>query len=217
MSLALFDLDNTLIAGDSTQSFSEFLASSEIVTPPDFLEKNHAFMADYDEGQLDLAAYMRYTLSPLTGLTPPQTQALISRFLDDVLPTMLLPKAQALLNKHREAGDTLVIISATGSHLVHPISERLCVDHAIAVDVEINEGQITGEIEGVPAFREGKVTRVKEWASQQGFDYQQAVFYSDSRNDLPLLEAVIKPIAVNPDPALEQVAKDKGWEILSLR
>jgi HAD superfamily hydrolase (TIGR01490 family) len=206
-----------LIAGDSTQSFSEFLANCEIHTPPDFLHKNQAFMDDYDAGKLDLAAYMRYTLSPITGLPAEQAQALISRFLDNVLPTMILPKAQALLEEHRQAGDELVIISATGSHLVHPISQRLGVQHAIAVDVEMIDGQITGEIQGVPAFREGKVIRVEQWANQNGLDYQQAVFYSDSRNDLPLLEAVIKPVAVNPDPVLTQIARDRGWQILSLR
>jgi len=217
MSLALFDLDNTLIAGDSSQSFSEFLAASELATPENFLAINADYMADYDAGNLDLAAYMRYTLSPLVNLGSVQVRQVINDFLDQILPSLMLPKALDLLEAHRAKGEELVIVSATGTHLVEPIAERLKVPHVLAVNVEVKDGFITGEIEGTPAFREGKVDRVQEWAAREGHKIEQASFYSDSLNDLPLLKAVKRPVAVDPDPILEKVAREHNWEILSLR
>lgn len=217
MSLALFDLDNTLVAGDTAQAFSEFLIRSEAPTPPDFLERNHAFMADYEAGRLDLRAYMRCTLSPLMGLSPTQVRALILRYLDEVVSHMILPAAVALIEQHRQAGDTLAIVSATGSHLVEPIATRLGVAHALAVDIARQDGVITGDFVGIPTFREGKVHRVAVWAEDQGIDFTQACFYSDSHNDLPLLEQVRTPVAVDPDPALRRIAEARGWRILSLR
>ncbi|WP_250658191.1 HAD family hydrolase [Alkalimarinus coralli] len=217
MSLALFDLDNTLISGDSSQSFSEYLANSELRTPEDFLTVNEAYMADYDSGNLDLSAYMRYTLSPLINLGKMQVRELINDFLDQILPSLLLPKAFDLLESHRAKGEELVIVSATGTHLVEPIAERLNVDHVLAVNVEVKDGFITGEIEGTPTFREGKVERAQEWAAKRGHNIEQASFYSDSLNDLPLLKAVNRPVAVDPDPVLERIAREQTWEIISLR
>lgn len=217
MSLALFDLDNTLIAGDSAQLFSEYLAQSHLPTPDNFLDVNAVFMADYDVGQLDLPAYMRYTLSPLSQLNPEELRNLVNSFLDKTMPGILLPKAHELVSKHRNAGDDLVIVSATGSHLVYPIAERLNIPHALAVDVEVKNDFLTGEISGIPTFREGKVTRVQQWAKSQAHEIKHATFYSDSLNDLPLLEMVKRPIAVDPDPVLEEMAVQKNWEIISLR
>ncbi len=217
MSLALFDLDNTLIAGDCAQSFSEFMAASKLPTPDDFIETNHQFMADYDAGRLDLDAYMRYTLSPLVSLSWTDVQELVAEFIDTQLPPMLLPKACALLEQHRDAGDEIAIVSASGNHLVSPISSLLGIQHSLAVDLELNEGRVTGNIQGIPTFREGKVARVQEWASERDLDVSRAAFYSDSLNDLPLLEVVAKPVAVDPDSELEAVAKERGWTILSLR
>ena len=217
MALALFDLDNTLILGDSAQAFSEYMAASDIVTPDNFLQANQIYMHDYDAGRLVLNDYMKYTLSPLTVLTPAQANTLINQFVEDILPKMLLPKALQLIDEHRHAGDEIVIISATGSHLVFPIARRLGVEHALAVDIETIDGYITGEITGIPTFREGKVLRAQAWAKTRNFEVSEAVFYSDSHNDLPLLEAVQRPVAVDPDPQLQQEAKQRGWEIISLR
>ncbi|WP_020408532.1 HAD family hydrolase [Hahella ganghwensis] len=217
MSLALFDLDNTLINGDSAQAFSEFLAASDITTPANFLDTNHAYMEDYEAGRLDLGAYMKYTLSPLSTLKPEQTHRVIELFVNEVIESMILPKAQQLLEDHKKAGDELVIISATGSHLVHPIARRFGVVHSLAVDIEFVDGYITGEIIGIPTFRNGKVERIAEWSEQRGISYSNATFYSDSHNDLPLLEAVSRPVAVDPDPVLKNIAGERGWETISLR
>lgn len=217
MGLAFFDLDNTLIAGDSAQAFAEFLAASEVPTPADFLAVNHAFMDDYEAGRLNLRAYMQYTLAPLIGLQPERADDLVQRFLDEVLSARILPAALELLGRHRACGDQLVIVSATGSHLVEPIARRLSVPHVLAVDVERVEGIITGEFTGVATFREGKVTRAQAWAQYHAVDFRVAHFYSDSHNDLPLLEAVHHPVAVDPDPHLRRIAGERGWPVISLR
>ncbi|BFM48978.1 HAD family hydrolase [Marinomonas sp. THO17] len=218
MALAFFDLDNTLVAGDTAQAFSEYIDNDpSIPTPEDFLQKNHSYMEEYDAGTLDLADYMRYTLSPLMSLSASQVQELIQRFIDAVIVKMALPKANALIQKHLSDQDQVIIISATGMHLVAPIANYLGVSHALGVDIEIQQGQITGEVVGTPTFREGKVTRALAWADQHGYDMKDAYFYSDSHNDLPLLEKVTYPVAVDPDPTLEKIATQKGWSILSLR
>ncbi|AEF53969.1 HAD family hydrolase [Marinomonas posidonica] len=218
MALAFFDLDNTLVAGDTAQAFSEYIAAhDELSTPDDFLPKNLAYMEEYDAGTLDLATYMRYTLSPLCHLTSDQVEALIRNFIQDVIIKMALPKARILLQKHHDAGDQVIIISATGIHLVAPIADYLGVKHALGVDIDILDGKITGELIGVPTFREGKVARALTWAEQHGESMVGSYFYSDSHNDLPLLEKVSHPIAVDPDPILEKIAQQRQWNILSLR
>jgi HAD superfamily hydrolase (TIGR01490 family) len=176
MGLAFFDLDNTLIAGDSAQAFSEFIATSEVPTPADFLAVNQSFMDDYDAGRLNLHAYMRYTLAPLIGLRPKMVEELVQRFLDEVLNDRILPAARELLDHHRACGDELVIVSATGSHLVEPIAGRLAVPHVLAVDVERVEGLITGNMTGIPTFREGKVTRVQALVTASRSRFSQRTF-----------------------------------------
>ncbi|WP_409419798.1 HAD family hydrolase [Marinomonas sp. RS-M-Aa-14] len=217
MALAFFDLDNTLVAGDTAQAFAEYMAANELPTPSDFLAVNHAYMADYDAGNLNLADYMRYTLSPLFGLNAETIAAFIERFIQDVVVSMTLPKAQALIQQHQDAGDEVVIISATGIHLVAPIARYLGVKHALGVDIEIKNGHITGELTGVPTFREGKVTRALQWAQEQGYEMTDTYFYSDSHNDIPLLEKALYPVAVDPDPILAATAQAKNWPIISLR
>ncbi|ADZ89636.1 HAD family hydrolase [Marinomonas mediterranea] len=217
MALAFFDLDNTLVAGDTAQAFSEYIVESDAPTPEDFLQINHAYMDDYDNGTLDLAQYMRYTLAPLTQLSEADVNNLIQRFIEDVVADMTLDKAKALLERHKQEGDEVVIISATGTHLVAPIAKYLGVEHALGVDIEYRDGIITGEIVGTPTFREGKVTRAIQWANEHGYEMKETYFYSDSHNDLPLLENALYPIAVDPDPILTETAKQKGWEIISLR
>lgn len=217
MALAFFDLDNTLVNGDSAQAFSEYMAASDLPTPADFIPTNHKFMADYDAGTLDLEAYMHYTLSPLFHLTEAQANDYIEAFIADVITTMTLPKAHAVLEKHRQAGDELIIISATGSHLVKPIAKFLGVEHALGVDIERKDGYITGKLTGTPTFREGKVIRAMQWVEEQGHKMDECYFYSDSHNDLPLLEKALYPIAVDPDPTLKTIATQRGWQVISLR
>lgn len=217
MAIAFFDLDNTLVNGDTAQAFSEFLVTSSLPTSADFLAMNHAYMYDYDAGKLNLAEYMRYTLSPLKFQAKEQIDLVIQTFIAQKVSKMALPKANALLAEHQQQGDTLVIISATGSHLVKPIAQFLGVEHALGVDVERENGEITGEIVGVPSFREGKVQRALEWSQAHGVSMEGCYFYSDSHNDLPLLEKANYPIAVDADPILRKVAEQRDWPLISLR
>ena len=217
MALAFFDLDNTLVAGDTAQAFSEYMVASALPTPDDFLTVNLAYMEDYDAGTLKLDEYMHYTLSPLFTLDETQCAAFIDEFINKVVKGMTLPKAFDLLEQHKKAGDELIIISATGTHLVAPIAAYLGVKHALGVDIEYKEGFITGKLVGTPTFREGKVIRAQQWAKANGHTMDDTYFYSDSHNDLPLLEKARFPIAVDPDQILEKTANERSWKVISLR
>lgn len=217
MALAFFDLDNTLVEGDTAQAFSEYMAASTLQTADDFLTVNEKYMQQYDEGTLDLAKYMHYTLAPLFELDEVQIEDLISDFINKVISQMIPPNTIRLLAKHKEAGDDIVIISATGIHLVEPIANYLGVENALGVNIEIIDGHITGKLVGVPTFREGKVIHAEQWAKDHGYKLDETYFYSDSHNDLPLLEKVRYPIVVGPDPILEKIAKERDWPIMALR
>lgn len=217
MALAFFDLDNTLVEGDTAQAFSEYMAASTLQTADDFLIVNEKYMQQYDEGTLDLAKYMHYTLAPLFELNEVQIASLISDFINRVISQMIPPNTIRLLAKHKEAGDDIVIISATGIHLVKPIANYLGVENALGVNIEIIDGHITGKLVGVPTFREGKVIHAEQWAKDHGYKLDETYFYSDSHNDLPLLEKVRYPIVVGPDPILEKIAKERDWPILAIR
>ncbi|WP_421854988.1 HAD family hydrolase [Marinomonas sp.] len=217
MALAFFDLDNTLVAGDTAQAFSEYMVASELPTPDDFLTVNLAYMEDYDAGTLKLDDYMRYTLSPLFNLDETQRAVFISEFIHNIVKDMALPKAIELLEQHKKAGDELIIISATGTHLVAPIAAYLGVKYALGVDIEYKDGFITGKLVGTPTFREGKVIRAEQWAKENGHTMEETYFYSDSHNDLPLLEKARFPIAVDPDQILEKTANERNWKVISLR
>ena len=217
MALAFFDLDNTLVAGDTAQAFSEYMVASALPTPDDFLAVNLAYMEDYDAGTLKLDDYMHYTLSPLFTLDETQRAEFIDGFINKIVKDMALPKAFELLEQHKKAGDELIIISATGTHLVAPIAAYLGVEHALGVDIEYKEGFITGKLVGTPTFREGKVVRAEQWAKENGHTMDDTYFYSDSHNDLPLLEKARFPIAVDPDRILEKTANERSWKVMSLR
>lgn len=217
MALAFFDLDNTLVAGDTAQAFAEYINASDLPTPHNFLTVNLAYMDDYDAGTLKLDDYMHYTLSPLFDLDETQRSVFIHEFVQSIVKDMALPKAFELLEQHKNAGDELIIISATGSHLVAPIAAYLGVKHALGVDVKYLDGRITGKLVGTPTFREGKVIRAEQWAEENGHTMDDIYFYSDSHNDLPLLEKARFPIAVDPDPILEKTAIERGWKVISLR
>ncbi|WP_235041833.1 HAD family hydrolase [Vreelandella profundi] len=217
MSLAIFDLDNTLLSTDSDHAWGEFLLEQGVVDPIAYREANERFMADYNAGKLDMAAFLEVALKPLADNLPEQLAAWHQQFMASKIEPHILPKAEELLARHRTQGDTLLIITATNRFITAPIAERLGVDNLIAVNPEVKEGRYTGRVSGIPSFREGKVTRLNQWLEQQDLSMDGAWFYSDSHNDLPLLEKVDHPVAVDPDDTLRQVAEERQWRIMSLR
>lgn len=217
MTLAIFDLDNTLIAGDSDHRWGEYLCERGLVDPALHKLGNDRFYADYKRGSLDVDAYLRFALGPIAGMTEAQVAALQQAFVRDCIESLLLDKAFALLEKHRQQGHTLLIITATNTVVTRPIATRLGVEHLIGSDAEIVAGCYTGNPTGVPAYREGKVSRLADWLKSRTEDLSGAWFYSDSHNDLPLLSQVDHPVAVDPDPTLAAHAANRGWPLLSLR
>lgn len=217
MSLAIFDLDNTLISIDSDHAWGEFLLEQGAVDPVAYREANDRFMADYQAGTLDMAEFLGVALKPLADNTPEQLAAWHQQFMASKIEPHILPKGEELLARHRTSGDTLLIITATNRFITAPIAARLGVDHLIAVEPERIDGRYTGRVEGVPSYREGKVTRLRQWLAEQEVTMEGAWFYSDSHNDLPLLEEVDHPVAVDPDETLREVAETHGWRIMSLR
>jgi len=217
VSLAIFDLDNTLLSIDSDHAWGEFLLEQGVVDPIAYREANERFMADYNAGTLDMAAFLEMALKPLADNTPEQLSAWHQQFMVSKIEPSILPKAEELLARHRTKGDTLLIITATNRFITAPIAERLGVDHLIAVNPEVANGRYTGRVSGIPSYREGKVTRLNQWLEQQDISMDGAWFYSDSHNDLPLLEQVDHPVAVDPDDTLRKVAEERQWRIMSLR
>ena len=217
MSLAIFDLDNTLLSIDSDHAWGEFLLEQGAVDPIAYREANERFMADYNAGTLDMAAFLEMALKPLADNTPEQLAAWHQQFMASKIEPNILPKAEELLARHRTKGDTLLIVTATNLFITAPIAERLGVDHLIAVEPERIDGRYTGRVSGTPSYREGKVTRLEQWLHDQDLTMEGAWFYSDSHNDLPLLEIVEHPVAVDPDDTLRKVAKERQWRIMSLR
>nr|WP_276322304.1 HAD-IB family hydrolase [Halomonas neptunia] len=215
--MAIFDLDNTLLSIDSDHAWGEFLLEQGVVDPIAYREANERFMADYNAGTLDMAAFLEMALKPLADNTPEQLSAWHQQFMASKIEPSILPKAEELLARHRTKGDTLLIITATNRFITAPIAERLGVDHLIAVNPEVANGRYTGRVSGIPSYREGKVTRLNQWLEQQDISMDGAWFYSDSHNDLPLLEQVDHPVAVDPDETLRKVAEERHWRIMSLR
>jgi len=217
VSLAIFDLDNTLLSIDSDHAWGEFLLEQGAVDPVAYREANERFMADYNAGTLDMAAFLEMALKPLAENTPEQLAAWHQQFMASKIEPHILPKAEELLARHRTKGDTMLIITATNRFITGPIAERLGVDNLIAVEPEMVDGRYTGRVDGVPSYREGKVIRLQAWLEAQDLTMDGAWFYSDSHNDLPLLEKVDHPVAVDPDDTLRKVAEERNWRIMSLR
>ena len=217
MALAIFDLDNTLIAGDSDHSWGEFLVSEQLVDAQQFKKTNDQFYADYVAGSLDIFAYLEFSLQPLTKMSMTELTELHKRFMQQVIAPMQLAKARALLQQHRDAGDRLLIITSTNRFIVEPICHSLGVTEILATDAQIVDGRYSGKVEGVPTYKEGKVVRLNAWLKEQGETLKGSLFYSDSINDLPLLLEVDRAVAVDPCPALQAIAEEKHWQIISLR
>lgn len=215
--LALFDLDNTLLAGDSDHAWGEFIADSGVVDADDYRRRNDAFYDDYCRGELDAIAYHRFVLTPLAGREPAEITRWHAQFMQERVLPMILPKAQALLAEHRQAGDKLVIITATNDFITKDIAKYLGVDTLIATRAEQVDGRYTGNIIGTPCYREGKITHLNTWMSANGHSLAGSIFYSDSHNDIPLLSAASTAVAVDPDDRLRAHAIQQGWKVISLR
>ena len=217
MRLALFDLDNTLLAGDSDHSWGEFLCETGRVDAVEYRARNDAFYADYCAGKLDVVAYQSFTQAILARTEAAELARWQAEFMRDVIEPIILAKGEALLREHREAGDKLVIITATNRFVTAPIAARLGVDTLLATECEMADGRYTGRTTDIPCYQAGKVTRLQRWLTENARNLDDSTFYSDSRNDLPLLEQVSHPVAVDPDDSLRATATERGWPVISLR
>ncbi len=217
MALAIFDLDNTLIAGDSDHLWGEFLCDRGVVDAEHFRTTNQAFYEDYQRGELDIAAYAAFALGPLAGKTPESVVGLQQDFMASCIEALMLPAAEALIEQHRDRGDRLLIITATNEFVTRPIGERLGIEELLGCAVEMSDGRFTGRATGTLTYREGKVARLREWLEDEEEELAGATFYSDSHNDLPLLEIVDYPVLVDPDEKLAAVGRERDWPRLSLR
>lgn len=217
MSLAIFDLDHTLLDGDSDHAWGEFLVRHQIVEPEYYRRHNDEFYELYKQGRLDIMEYLAFALEPLTRFTVEELDLLHRQFMQEFVAPMRLPKADELLRKHREQGDFLLIITATNRFVTAPIARALGVDDLLATDPERVGNRYTGRVKGTPCYREGKVERLRQWLDETEHSLDDSYFYSDSINDLPLLEVVTHPFVVDGDERLQAEARQRNWPLLSLR
>ena len=217
--ITLFDLDHTLLPIDSDYAWGEFTQAIGWTDPVVFHDRNNEFYEHYKAGTLDVHEYVRFATDALRRRGPAEAAAAHARFMDEVIAPAIRDEALALVRRHQSAGDEVVIVTATNEFVTAPIARAFGVQELIAVELERGpDGWITGEIRGVPSMREGKVERVAQWLAARGLGWAdvEATFYSDSMNDLPLLEAVDHPVATNPDDRLREIAAHRGWRILDL-
>ena len=217
MGLALFDLDNTLIAGDSDYLWGCFLVEQGIVDGAEYEQANQRFYDQYKVGELDIHEFLAFQLRPLAAHPLETLQAWRMQYIRDKIEPILLPKARLLVERHRQQGDTLVIITATNRFITEPIAAQYGIDHLLATEPELREGHYTGLVTGTPCFQEGKVTVLRQWLTAHQTSLNDSWFYSDSHNDLPLLSQVTRPTAVDPDEILGAHAEQHGWPVISLR
>ena len=218
--LALFDLDNTLLAGDSDYNWSLFLISEGLLDAKTHHDRNEQFYLDYKNGTLDIIAFLKFQLQPLSQHKRVFLDALHVKYMRTIIRPMMTVKAQALVNKHKAANDLCIVITATNSFLTKPIATAFGIEHLIGTEPETLDNEFTGAVSGVPSFQQGKVTRINEWlkmCGQQLNDFEKSYFYSDSHNDLPLMKLVTDPVAVDADETLSLYAKANNWQQISLR
>ncbi|ULQ45225.1 HAD-IB family hydrolase [Flagellatimonas centrodinii] len=217
MRLAIFDLDHTLLAGDSDLLWGQYLCRLGVVDPAYYAAENLRFYQAYQAGTLDIHAFAAFSLKPLTEHPRAQLEAWRADFMQTVVEPIICPGADPLIARHRAEGAVTLIMTATNRFITEPIAARLGVDHLIATDPEEIDGRFTGRIAGTPNFQHGKVTRLAAWRQTQAEAADHVTFYSDSRNDLPLLEVADQAVAVDPDEVLRAEAEGRGWPIISLR
>ncbi|WP_417499862.1 HAD family hydrolase [Methylophaga sp.] len=217
MALAIFDLDNTLLAGDSDYLWGRYLCENNIVDEKAYRASNDHFLQEYINGSLDIYAFLEFVFTPYANHSMSELEAWRAAYLEEKIKPIILPAGIELIEMHRAKGDTLLIITATNSFLTQPIAELLGIEYLIGTVPEMIDGAFTGKVSGTPSFQRGKVERLKRWLNHRDETMENSTFYSDSHNDIPLLELVDTPVAVDPDEKLEAFAKEKGWKILSLR
>ncbi len=220
MRLALFDLDNTLLSGDSDYEWGQFLVDHGVLDRASYEAQNRTYYGQYVAGSLDIHEYLGFALRPLAAHAPEDLRRWHAEFMRLRILPMIHPPARALVRRHLGAGELCAIITATNSFVTAPIAETFGVKHLIATEPEVREGRFTGRVAGTPCFREGKLVRLEQWLAELGHklrDFDESIFYSDSHNDLPLLERVTRAVAVDPDDALAAEAARRGWPVMSLR
>lgn len=220
MRLVLFDLDNTLLAGDSDFEWAQFLIEKGVLDREVYEAQNQVFYDQYKDGTLDIHAFLDFQLRPLARHDSAQLDAWRREYLETRVKPMIAPKAPALVRQHLEDADLAAIITATNSFVTRPIADLFGIENLIATEPHMADGQYTGKVAGIPCFREHKITRLEMWLAERGLlweDIHSSWFYSDSLNDLPLLQKVSFPVAVDPDSTLKAHAQNAGWPIISLR
>lgn len=220
MDLTLFDLDNTLLAGDSDFNWAQFLIGKGLIDRELHEAKNQQFYDDYLAGTLDIDAFLAFQLAPLARHDRETLEALRAEYLETVVRPMMLPRAQAEVAAARARGDLVAVVTATNAFVTGPIARAFGIEHLIATIPEVEHGRFTGRCRGTPAFQAGKIARVEAWLESLGYwwnSFTTIRFYSDSHNDLPLFTRVDEPIAVDPDPTLREAAQRNGWRIVSFR
>jgi HAD superfamily hydrolase (TIGR01490 family) len=218
--LAIFDLDNTLLGGDSDHAWGEYLIHAGLVDAEVHRRRNDGFYAQYKAGVLDMNEYLEFAIAPVVGFSRDRLMTLHTEFMKLFVEPMMLPAAQTLVNEHKSAGDLCLIVTATNRFVTSPIAERFGVHDLIATDLEIKNDVFTGKISGIPCFKAGKINKIQDWLAARGdtsLGLHNSVFYSDSFNDIPLLEVAAEAVAVDPDETLRAHASTKGWRIISLR
>ena len=220
MNLTLFDLDRTLIDTDSDHAFGEFMVAIGWTDADVFRRRNDAFYEDYQAARLDIDAYIDFATAPWRDRPYAEALAMRARFMDQIMHPRIDQRAMALVQRHQAAGDLVAIVTATNEFITRPIADAFGVEALIAVELARDDnGGVSGGIRGVPSFREGKILRVEQWLARQGrrhADFSRITFYSDSTNDLPLLEWATHPVATNPSSALIEIARTRGWPVLNL-
>jgi len=217
MALALFDLDNTLLADDSDYLWGVFLCEQGVVDTEYYEQKNQQFYEQYRQGSLDIHAFQAFSQQPLVDNDPDRMQDLLKQFVEEKIRPVMNAAAFKLIAKHRDQGDTLVIITATNRFITRPVAHAFEIEHLIATEPEVINGRYTGKIAGIPCFQGGKVERLALWMNEHKMNMQGSWFYSDSHNDLPLLKEADHPVAVDADEQLLSYAREQGWQIISLR
>ena len=218
--LALFDLDNTLLACDSDYEWGQFLVDSGVLARAEYEAQNAAFYEQYKAGTLDIHEFLGFALRPLAEHAPEELARWHAAFMSARIRPAISPAARALVRRHLEAGDLCAVVTATNSFVTGPIAREFGVPHLVATEPERIAGRFTGRVAGIPCFKDGKIARVQAWLAGEGRalpDFARSAFYSDSRNDLPLLERVTHPVAVDPDEVLAAEARRRGWPVISLR